>query len=70
MKKRFTIQDAIIAKIILKSRHPVSLLLEGMNIELEHQDITNGDPIISAKIALAHLKENSDYYKKLKKIGL
>lgn len=41
-------------------------LIEGMNIELEHKDVTGGDPIETAKIALAHLKERSDYYKKLK----
>ncbi len=41
--------------------------LMGMNVELEHQDITHGDLIMTAKIALAHLKEMPDYYTKLKK---
>lgn len=40
----------------------------GMNVELEHIDITNGDPILTAKIALAHLKELPDYYTHLEKI--
>ncbi len=39
----------------------------GMNVELEHKDITGGDLIITGKIALAHLKENPDYYKLLLK---
>jgi hypothetical protein len=45
-------------------------LLEGMNVELEHCDFSQGDPIISARIALAHLREDPDYYEKLKKAGL
>ena len=49
-------------------------LLQGMLIEYEHgskdpiTNVTNDDPIITAKIALAHLNEKSDYYKLLKKI--
>jgi hypothetical protein len=45
-------------------------LREGMDEELEHCDITGGDPILTAKIALSHLKEDPDYYVKLKKAGL
>ena len=40
----------------------------GMKVELEHQDITHGDPYMTALIALAHLKEVPDYYTKLKKV--
>lgn len=42
--------------------------LNGMNIELEHgkknsyTNVTNNDPIITAKIALAHLNEFPNYY--------
>lgn len=39
----------------------------GMNIELEHKDVTGGDLILTGKIALAHLKENPNYYKLLLK---
>jgi phage terminase small subunit len=39
----------------------------GMNVELEHQDVTHGDLVQTAKIAIAHLKEVPDYYTKLKK---
>lgn len=37
----------------------------GMNVEMEHMDVTKGDPIETAKIALAHLKELPDYYTRL-----
>lgn len=42
--------------------------LEGMNIELEHgtvdtaTNVTNDDPLITAKIAMAHLNESPLYY--------
>jgi len=39
----------------------------GLNEELEHKDVTGGDLKTTAKIALAHLKEDSRYYTKLKK---
>lgn len=45
-------------------------LLEGMNVEREHCDITGGDPILTAKISLSHLREDPEYYVKLKKAGL
>lgn len=43
----------------------------GLNVELEHgtvdpeTDVTGDDPILTAKIALAHLREISDYYPRL-----
>ena len=43
----------------------------GKNVELEHGsrfpdlDVTGNDPIVSAKIALAHLREIPDYYERL-----
>jgi hypothetical protein len=43
----------------------------GMDIELEHgtvnylTNVTDNDPILTGKIALAHLNEFSDYYKRL-----
>lgn len=47
----------------------------GMNVELEHgtklgknTNVTNNDPLKTAKIALAHMKESPDYYKELKKM--
>jgi len=38
----------------------------GMQEELEHRDITGGDPVLTARIAMAHLKELPDYYTRLK----
>jgi len=44
--------------------------LDGINIELEHglvdplTNVTDNDLIITAKIALAHLNEHSNYYNK------
>ena len=40
----------------------------GMKVEREHEDITKGDPIKTAKIVIAHLKEVPNYYTKLKKV--
>jgi hypothetical protein len=40
---------------------------DGMLVELEHTDVTGGDPVQTAKIVLAHLKERPDYYSRLKK---
>ena len=46
----------------------INELLVGMNIELEHgsineaTNVTNDDPILTAKIALAHLNEFPNYY--------
>jgi predicted heme/steroid binding protein len=46
----------------------------GINIELEHgticnhTNITDDDPIMTGKIALAHLNEFPDYYKRLDKL--
>lgn len=38
----------------------------GMNVELEHQDVTDGSLVKTAMIAAAHLREIPDYYTKLK----
>jgi len=40
----------------------------GMNVEFEHKDVTKGDLKMTAKIALAHLRELPDYYTRLKKV--
>lgn len=46
----------------------------GMNVELEHgsrdpeTNVTSDDPIMTGKIALAHLKEFPDYYDRLGKM--
>ena len=46
----------------------------GLEVELEHgrrdpkTDVTHDDPIMTAKIALAHLNEFPDYYTRLAKM--
>lgn len=46
----------------------------GMIVELEHgrispeTNVTNNDPVLTGKIALAHLEEYPDYYTRLEKI--
>ena len=42
-------------------------LAEGMNVEGEHRDVTHCDPRLAARIALAHLRERRDYYRRLKR---
>lgn len=49
-------------------------LTKGMNVELEHgtrdlfTNVTNNDLVVTGKIALAHLNEFPDYYKRLSKL--
>lgn len=46
----------------------------GLNVELEHgtrnpeTDVTHDDPVITGKIALAHLNEIPDYYTRLRQM--
>lgn len=46
----------------------------GMDVELEHgsvdphTNVTNDDPILTGKIALAHLNEFPDYYTRLERM--
>jgi uncharacterized protein DUF5661 len=46
----------------------------GMDVELEHgahdpaTDVTGDDPVITGKIAWAHLNEFADYYTRLEKM--
>lgn len=47
---------------------------KGLAVELEHgthdpeTNVTNSDPLITGKIAWAHLKEIPDYYTRLEKM--
>jgi len=40
---------------------------KGLKTEKEHEDVTKGNKMKTAKIAAAHLKEVPDYYDKLEK---
>ena len=52
------------------TKFSLSDFIAGINIELEHglvnskTNVTNNDLLITAKIALAHLNEFSNYYNK------
>jgi len=73
-KKSFTTQEA---KKIGKSlgidwiKFDIEQFRSGMDVELEHgicdkhTNVSNDDPTITGKIALAHLNEFPDYYTRL-----
>ena len=52
-------------------RYTIADVATGMNVESEHGtrfpdlDVTGDDPVVTAKIALAHLREFPDYYERL-----
>ena len=73
---RFTKRDALlflkVLSLSLKTLpFEISELVKGLNVELEHgtinplTNVTNDNLILTGKIALAHLLEDSEYYKKL-----
>ncbi len=73
----FTAEEAkaIGEKLGLKwDKFDVDQFRKGMDVELEHgsrdslTNVTNGDPLITGKIALAHLNEFPDYYDRLEKM--
>ncbi len=76
-KKKFTLEQAKEYGDKLGTdwkKFDVDQFYMGMNVELEHgsrdplTNVTNNDPLITAKIALAHLIEFPDYYTRLKKM--
>ena len=76
-KKHFTAAEA---KQIGESlgidwrKYDVEQYRMGLDVELEHglvdphTNVTNDDPIMTGKIALAHLNEFADYYTRLGKM--
>ncbi len=56
------------------SKFDVEQFRMGLDVELEHgtigphTNVTNDDPIMTGKIALAHLNEFADYYTRLAKL--
>jgi hypothetical protein len=56
------------------SRFDVDQFRLGMDVELEHglhdllTNVTGDEPVVTGKIALAHLKEFPDYYTRLAKM--
>ena len=76
-KKHFTSEQAkeIGEKLGIKwDKFDVEQFRMGMDVELEHgtidpnTNVSNDDPLITGKIALAHLNELSDYYDRLEKM--
>jgi hypothetical protein len=76
-KKHFTTEEAKKVGEALGidwSRFDIEQFRRGMDAELEHglvdphTNVTNDDPIITGKIALAHLNEFADYYIRLEKM--
>lgn len=77
MKKSFTSEEA---KMIGEQlginwvNFDVEQFRMGMDVELEHgmvdpvTNVTNNDPLMTGKIALAHLNEFPDYYTRLAKM--
>jgi hypothetical protein len=75
-KKEFTLEEAeAIARDLEIDLAAEGIELEqfrmGLGVELEHgrhdpeTDVTGDDPLITGKIALAHLREIPDYYTRL-----
>lgn len=76
-KKSFTIQEAKKIGEMLKvkwDKFDIDQFRRGMDVELEHglrdpkTNVTGDDPLVTGKIALAHLNEFSDYYDRLEKL--
>ncbi len=74
VKKHFTAEEAkaIGEKLGVDwSKFDVEQFRMGMDVELEHgkvdpnTNVSNDDPLITGKIALAHLNEFPDYYDRL-----
>ena len=77
LKKSFTTEEA--KKIgeelgIDWTKFDVEQFRMGMDVELEHglvnanTNVTNDDPLVTGKIALAHLNEFPDYYTRLEEM--
>lgn len=76
-KKGFTSEDAkkIGERLGIKwDKFDIDQFRRGMDVELEHglydikTNVTGDDPVITGKIALAHLNEFPDYYDRLEKM--
>lgn len=76
-KKQFTTEQARQIGEMLGidwKRFDVEQFRMGLNVELEHglidpsTNVTGDDPILTGKIALAHLNEIADYYTRLYKM--
>jgi Protein of unknown function (DUF5661) len=75
-RKQFTVEEArSVGEQVgidwASARFDVEQFRIGMNVELEHglndpaTNVTGDDPLVTGKIALAHLNEFPDYYTRL-----
>jgi len=69
----FTVDEAhVIAHRIgidfAREKFTAAQLARGMNVELEHADVTKRDAAKTAHIAIAHLREKADYYSLLEEV--
>jgi hypothetical protein len=62
LMRGFSLEDAKGVAGKLKYRGALKEFVMGLNVELEHVDVTKGDLFLTGKIVLAHLKESSHYY--------
>lgn len=46
----------------------ISDIVKGANVEIEHKNVVNFSPSKLVQIALDHLNEDPDYYRKLEKV--
>ena len=78
-KNSFTLEEAKAISILLginfsKEKFDLEQFRMGLDVELEHgrksplTNISKDDPIVTGKIALAHLTEFPDYYDRIKKL--
>ena len=76
-KKTFTSEEAKLMGEQFNidwSKFDIEQFRMGMDVELEHgtvdpnTNVTNDDPLMTGKIALAHLNEFPDYYTRLAKM--
>lgn len=77
MKTAFTYEEAEAIGEQLgvdRADFDVEQFQQGMNVELEHgardpdTNVTGDDPLLTGKIALAHLNEFPDYYTRLEQM--
>ncbi|MDD3887439.1 MAG: hypothetical protein PHN19_01560 [Patescibacteria group bacterium] len=76
-KQNFTVEETkqIGEKLGIDwTKFDVDQFRRGLDVELEHgtvdmhTNVTNDDPVMTGKIALAHLNEFPDYYDRLEKM--
>ena len=79
MKTSFSEEEAVQVAVKLEinwdnSPFDLDQFRRGMDVELEHgtvdagTNVTNDDPVMTGKIALAHLHEIADYYDRLEEM--